>query len=68
MSRSIPKAKFNYIQEITLKFDSYWYQNDEERQIVHRVDNSTVAYVMPEATFWVKLNETGSPIVRSCGE
>uniref|UniRef100_A0A915DCI3 Uncharacterized protein n=1 Tax=Ditylenchus dipsaci TaxID=166011 RepID=A0A915DCI3_9BILA len=49
------------MEELTFHFDTYWYQDHEKEEIVHRVDNATIAYVLANFTFWVKLDQNQQP-------
>ncbi|TKR57405.1 hypothetical protein L596_030879 [Steinernema carpocapsae] len=48
------------------KTETYWYQNNHEQKLVHKIDEKKIAYVFQAYSYWVQLNTKGDP--QTCHE
>lgn len=43
------------LQEILYEFETSWIQDHQKKQIIHRVDDNTVAYVYKNGTYFAQI-------------
>lgn len=43
--------------------NSYWYQNDDEKKLLYKINDSAVVWVFKERSFWATVDMEGASLV-----